>query len=76
MICTMSISIRDIMTSPVITMRSNAKVSQTASAMCTHNVGSLVVVDRKEKPISIITEKDMIRKVVVTSKNPKSVDVT
>ena len=76
MICTMSISIKDIMTSPVITMRSNAKVSEAASAMCAHNIGSLVVVDRKEKPIGIITERDMIRKVVVTSKNPKSVDVT
>ena len=72
----MSISIRDIMTFPVITMRSNAKVSEAASAMCAHNIGSLVVVDRNEKPIGIITERDMIRKVVVTSKNPKSVDVT
>ena len=71
----MSISIKDIMTSPVITMRSNAKVSEAASAMCAHNIGSLVVVDRNEKPIGIITERDMIRKVVVTSKNPKSVDV-
>ena len=75
MICTMSISIKDIMASPVITMRSNAKVSEAASAMCAHNIGSLVVVDRNEKPIGIITERDMIRKVVVTSKNPKSVDV-
>ncbi|MCW4037888.1 MAG: CBS domain-containing protein [Candidatus Bathyarchaeota archaeon] len=72
----MSISIKDIMTFPVITMRSNAKVSEAASAMCAHNIGSLVVVDRNEKPIGIITERDMIRKVVVTSKNPKSVDVT
>lgn len=72
----MSISIKDIMTSPVITMRSNAKVSEAASAMCANNIGSLIVVDRNEKPIGIITERDMIRKVVVTSKNPKSVDVT
>jgi CBS domain-containing protein len=76
MICTMSISIKDVMTSPVITMRSNAKVSEAASVMCAHNIGSLVVVDSNEKPIGIITERDMIRKVVVTSKNPKSVDVT
>jgi signal-transduction protein with cAMP-binding, CBS, and nucleotidyltransferase domain len=51
-------------------------VSEAASAMCAHNIGSLVVVDSNEKPIGIITERDMIRKVVVTSKNPKSVDVT
>ena len=51
-------------------------MSEAASAMCAHNIGSLVVVDRNEKPIGIITERDMIRKVVVTSKNPKSVDVT
>jgi CBS domain-containing protein len=76
MILKMVISIRDIMTSPVITMRRNAKVSEAASAMCAHNIGSLVVVDRREKPIGIVTERDMLRKIVVTSKNPKSIDIT
>ena len=72
----MVIRIRDIMTSPVITIRKNAKVSEAASAMCAHNIGSLVVVDREEKPVGIVTERDMLRKVVVTCKNPKAVDVT
>lgn len=76
LILTMVIKIRDIMTSPVITMRKNAKVSEAASAMCAHNIGSLIVVDREEKPVGIITERDMIRKVVVTCKNPKAINVT
>ena len=76
LILTMVIKIRDIMTSPVITMRKNAKVSEAASAMCAHNIGSLIVVDREEKPVGIITERDMIRKIVVTCKNPKAINVT
>lgn len=72
----MVIRIRDIMTFPVITIRKNAKVSEAASAMCAHNIGSIVVVDREEKPVGIVTERDMLRKVVVTCKNPKAVDVT
>ena len=72
----MIVKIREIMTSPVITIRKNAKVSEAASAMCAHNIGSIIVVDSEEKPVGIITERDMIRKVVVTCKNPKAVDVT
>jgi len=72
----MVIRIRDIMTSPVISIRKNAKVSEAASAMCAHNIGSLVIVDSEEKPVGIVTERDMLRKVVVTCKNPKAVDVT
>lgn len=64
------------MTSPVISIRKNAKVSEAASAMCAHNIGSLVIVDSEEKPVGIVTERDMLRKVVVTCKNPKAVDVT
>ena len=76
LIFTMVVRIRDIMTSPVITIRKNAKVSETASAMCAHNIGSIIVVDHKEKPVGIVTERDMIRKVIVTCKNPKAMDVT
>ncbi|MEE9510211.1 MAG: CBS domain-containing protein [Candidatus Bathyarchaeia archaeon] len=76
LIFTMVVRIRDIMTSPVITIRKNAKVSETASAMCAHNIGSIIVVDHEEKPVGIVTERDMIRKVVVTCKNPKAMDVT
>lgn len=72
----MVVKIRDIMVSPVITVRKTAKVSEAASAMCAHNIGSLVVVDREEKPIGIVTERDMLRKVVVTCKNPKAVEVS
>jgi len=44
----MVVRIRDIMTSPVITIRKNAKASEAVSAMCANNIGSLVVVDREE----------------------------
>jgi CBS domain-containing protein len=71
----MVVCLRDIMTSPVITMRDNARVSEAASAMCAHNIGSLIVVDRGEKPIGIVTERDILRKVVVPCRDPRAVEV-
>jgi CBS domain-containing protein len=75
MVCAMMVCLRDIMTSPVITMRDNARVSEAASAMCAHNMGSLIVVDRGEKPIGIVTERDILRKVVVPCRDPRAVEV-
>ena len=66
---------KDIMVYPVITIQESAKVSGAASKMCVNNTGSLVVMDREEKPIGIVTERDMLSKIVVTCKDPKSVKV-
>ena len=70
------VKLREIMVSPVITTKKNAKVSEAASTMCANNLGSLVVVDNDEKPVGMVTERDMLRKVIMTSKNPKQTDVS
>ncbi len=70
------VRLRDIMVSPVITTKKNAKISEAASTMCANNLGSLVVVDNNEKPVGMVTERDMLRKVIMTSKNPKQTDVS
>ena len=73
---TMGVSLQEIMTSPAVTMRERARVSEAASAMCAHNIGSLIIVDRGEKPVGIVTERDILRKVVVTCRDPRAVEVT
>ena len=67
--------IRDIMTYPVITQSIDSTVSEAASTMCAHNIGSLIIVDSQEKPIGIVTERDMLRKVIMTNRNPTATDI-
>jgi CBS domain-containing protein len=57
------IKITDYMTAPVITVKLDDTVRTAAQKMDKHNIGSLVVVENK-KPVGIITERDIIRKVL------------
>jgi signal-transduction protein with cAMP-binding, CBS, and nucleotidyltransferase domain len=68
--------LRDVMVSPVMTTKRSAKISEAASTMCANNIGSLVVVDDYEKPAGIVTERDMLRKIIATSKSPKQTDIS
>lgn len=69
------LKIRDIMTSPVVTQRMNSTVSEAASTMCAHNIGSLIIVDSRGKPVGIVTERDMLRKIIMTNKNPTATEI-
>lgn len=69
------LKIQDIMTSPVITQRINSTVSEAASTMCAHNIGSIIIVDSKGKPVGIVTERDMLKKIIMTNKNPTATEI-
>lgn len=69
------LKIQDIMTYPVITQSINSTVSEAASTMCAHNIGSLIIVDSQEKPVGIVTERDMLRKIIMTNRNPTATDI-
>jgi len=56
-----TVKIRDIMISPVITVLENQPVEKVAKLMRHGKVGSVVVVDEQQKPIGIITERDVVR---------------
>ena len=53
-------TVADIMSSPVVTAEPTELVSDAASRMHDHEVGSVVVVD-DGRPIGILTERDMVR---------------
>ena len=59
--------VKDVMTSPVITINENGIVHEAAKLMDKNDVGCIVVTDKKGKPIGIITERDLITRVL--SKN-------
>jgi CBS domain-containing protein len=52
-----------IMTKKVITISTNDKVSQALSLMAKNDIGSLVVMDKGE-PVGIVTERDIVRRLV------------
>jgi CBS domain-containing protein len=56
--------VKDVMTSPVITIGEEGIVHDAAKQMDKHDVGCIVVIDKKNKPVGIITERDLITRVL------------
>lgn len=57
------------MSQPVITAEPGDTVTVVAKLMDKHNIGSIVIVD-KQKIHGIVTERDIIRKVIAQDKDP------
>lgn len=66
------IPVHDIMTRPVITADADLDVLSAAKIMGSANVGSLIVVS-KEEPIGILTERDLVKKIVAQAVDPRGV---
>ncbi|MDI6888336.1 MAG: CBS domain-containing protein [Methanocellales archaeon] len=68
----MKMPVREIMTTNVITADGNMKASEGARKMAERKIGSLVITE-DDKPIGIVTERDMIQKVMSKGIAPDSV---
>lgn len=55
---------QDFMSSPVITIHEEASVQVIANTMIEQSISSIMVVNRSQKLIGIITEKDIVQRVV------------
>lgn len=66
--------VRDIMTKAVKTIKVGANILEAVRKMNKFNIGSLVVVDGK-RPVGILTERDILRKIVDQSIDPSVVRV-
>ncbi|MBU2603968.1 MAG: CBS domain-containing protein [Actinobacteria bacterium] len=64
--------VRDIMTQATVTCRVDAHVAHMARQMKSMNTGSVVVVDEDDRPLGIVTERDLVYKVVAAE--PDSAD--
>jgi signal-transduction protein with cAMP-binding, CBS, and nucleotidyltransferase domain len=62
--------VKDVMSSPVITVEEKETVDKVAQHMDTHQLGCIIVTDREGKPIGIITEKDLISRVLAKNRMP------
>ena len=56
--------VKDVMTSPVITIYENGSIRKAAQLMDENNVGCVIVTSKEGKPVGIITERDLVRRVL------------
>src|SRR3989337_3411830 len=65
--------VKDVMTSPVVTISENDTVYKAAQLMDKHELGCIIVVDKQQKPIGILTERDMTTRVLAKNKMPSRI---
>jgi CBS domain-containing protein len=71
----MSLNVEDVMVDEVITIEADATVHEAVRIMNKHEIGCLVAV-LKGKPVGIITERDMLKRVLAKSMDPEKVKVS
>ncbi len=71
----MSLRVQDIMIRNVVTVGAKATVSEAIKLMVEHEIGCLVIVQNGDA-IGIITERDVLKRVVLEAKNPKATRVS
>ena len=61
----MTETVNDFMRKSLITIEESASVQEAANRMKDKNVSSLVVIDEISRPLGLITERDLVRKVCI-----------
>lgn len=62
--------IENVMVVEVITVEAEATVREAVELMNRNEIGCLVVVDAEEKPVGIVTERDLLKRVLAGRKDP------
>lgn len=65
--------VRDVMTSPVVTVNQDEPVDKVAQLMNKHHIGCVIVTAEDEKPVGVITERDLAERVVAKDVQPSKV---
>ena len=70
---TTSMSVRNVMSEKLEKIIDNMSAQEAAKKMGAVNTSSLLVTDFTDKPVGIITERDLVRRVVANDANSKTV---
>ena len=62
--------------SKVLTIRKGDTADDAAHKMSENNVGCLVVVDTQDKLVGVLTERDMLTKILATNNSPSNILVS
>ena len=65
--------VKDVMSSPAVTVQENATANKVAELMKKHAYGCIIVATKDEKPIGIITERDLVVRVLAKNAKPDTV---
>jgi len=63
--------VRDIMSVNVVTMPPDATIFEVATSMSKMDIGSIIIADQ-DRPLGIITEADIVRRVIADEKDTKT----
>jgi len=61
------------MSSPAITVFIDNNMSEVASLMRSNEIGSVIVLDNDSNPVGIVTERDIVGRVIPKNKNPSEI---
>jgi CBS domain-containing protein len=64
--------VKDVMSSPVVTIQEDAPTNKVAELMDKHDLGCIIVTSRGGKPLGIITERDLVVRVLARNVKPNS----
>jgi len=70
----MSLKVEDVMVKEVITIDENSTVKESAEVMNKFEIGCLIAV-RKGKAMGIITERDLLKRVIANTRDPAKTKV-
>lgn len=62
--------VKDVMSSPVITVTENETVDKVAKFMEMQELGCIIVTDKDGRPLGVITERDLVTRVLAKNKLP------
>lgn len=65
--------VKDVMSSPVVTIDEDASVNRAAELMDKDDLGSIIVTDKEGKPLGILTERDLVVRVLAKNVRPDSI---
>jgi len=58
-----------------VTAKPDETVREAAKRMASQNVGSLVVVNEKQRPVGMLTDRDIVQRVIRRRKDPDAIEV-
>ena len=70
---TTEVKVEDVMSSPVITIKDTDTVLAASKLMKKDEIGCVVVVDKNGKPVGLMTERDVVRRVAALDLLPSKV---
>lgn len=65
--------VKDVMSSPALTLDENAPANKVAGLMAKHEYGCILVTTKQAKPMGIITERDLVVRVLAKNAKPDTV---